>query len=256
MMADALLLVAAFSACVVYLVMVVLARRRERELAVARAHEERLKSLTELSADWFWETDAEHRITWLSGGGPVATLFGDTPTYGRRFWELPRVEVDARALDAHLERLGKQLPFFDLEIARVDERGARAEGRGAGVRGRVPRGDARRRLEVAACQGPRHRARRRWACRPHVRHRRRCRCPKAGRGRARRGRPALPRCRRSVERIRLGSRCRMALHLSLRAGRGADRLPARGTPWPPAVGIPAARRGARRARLVRRPGRT
>ena len=118
MMADALLLVAAISACVVYLVMVVLARRRERELADARAHEQRLKSLTELSADWFWETDAGHRITWLSGGGPVATLFGDTPTYGKRFWEIPRVEVDARALETHLERLGKQLPFFDLEIAR------------------------------------------------------------------------------------------------------------------------------------------
>ncbi len=105
--------------------MVLLGGRRERELAEARSHEERLKRLTELSADWFWETDAEHRITWLSGGGPVATLFGDSPTYGKRFWEIPRVEVEARALEAHLERLGKQLPFFDLEIARADERGAR-----------------------------------------------------------------------------------------------------------------------------------
>src|SRR4051812_29993290 len=105
--------------------MAVLARRRERELVRSRAHEERLTSLTELSADWFWETDAEHRITWLSGGGPVATLFGDTPTYGKRFWEIPRVEVDARLLEAHRERLAKELPFFDLEIARADERGAR-----------------------------------------------------------------------------------------------------------------------------------
>jgi diguanylate cyclase (GGDEF)-like protein/PAS domain S-box-containing protein len=123
--ADALLLVAAITACLVYITMAVLGGRRERELAEARAHEERLRSLTELSADWFWETDAEHRITWLSGGGPVATLFGDTPTYGKRFWEIPRVEVDAAALQAHLERLGKELPFFDLEIARSDERGAR-----------------------------------------------------------------------------------------------------------------------------------
>ena len=105
--------------------MMLFARRRERELARSRAHEERLRSLTELSADWFWETDAAHRITWLSGGGPVATLFRDTPTFGRHFWEIPGVEVDARALEAHLERLEKQLPFFDLEIARTDERGAR-----------------------------------------------------------------------------------------------------------------------------------
>jgi diguanylate cyclase (GGDEF)-like protein/PAS domain S-box-containing protein len=105
--------------------MVLVARRRERELVRSRAHEERLRSLTELSADWFWETDAAHRITWLSGGGPVATLFRDTPTYGRHFWEIPGVEVEPRALEAHLERLEKQLPFFDLEIARTDERGAR-----------------------------------------------------------------------------------------------------------------------------------
>ena len=96
-LSDALLL-AGISVGIAYLVMVLFARRRERELAAARSHEERLKSLIELSADWFWETDAEHRITWLSGGGPVAMLFGDTPTYGLRFWEIPRVEVDPRAL--------------------------------------------------------------------------------------------------------------------------------------------------------------
>ena len=105
--------------------MMLVARRRERELARSRAHEERLRSLTELSADWFWETDAGHRITWLSGGGPVATLFRDTPTYAKQFWEIPGVEVDPRALEAHLERLERQLPFFDLEIARTDERDAR-----------------------------------------------------------------------------------------------------------------------------------
>src|SRR5436189_5298262 len=126
--------------------MAVLARRRERELAAVRTHEERLTSLTELSADWFWETDAEHRITWLSGGGPVATLFGDTPTFGKRLWDIPRVEVEPRALQAHRERLAKELPF-DLEIARSDARGARqvhivsgqsrrsADGRFPGYRG-------------------------------------------------------------------------------------------------------------------------
>src|SRR5205085_1615685 len=52
-------------------------------------------------------------------------LFGHTATFGKRFWEIPRVEVERRALEAHLERLQKELPFFDLEIARSDERGAR-----------------------------------------------------------------------------------------------------------------------------------
>ena len=157
---------------IVYLVMHQLARRRERQLAEARAAAARFRTLTELSADWFWETDAEHRITWLSGGGPVATLFRGAPTYGKRFWELPSIEVDRRSLDALLERLGSELPFFDLEIARSDERGARqvhiisgqsrkdARGRFTGYRGvgrdvteqrRAERGlaGAKERLEMA-----------------------------------------------------------------------------------------------------------
>ncbi len=110
---------------IVYLVMHLASRRADRRIHELSKSEERFKGLTELSADWFWETDAEHRITWLSGGGPVATFFGHTATYGKRFWDIPRVEVDTRALEAHLERLEKQLPFFDLEMARADERGAR-----------------------------------------------------------------------------------------------------------------------------------
>ena len=59
---DVLMLVA-FTGGVVYLVMHLLSRRRERQLAEARDGEARFRSLTELSADWFWETDAAHRIT-------------------------------------------------------------------------------------------------------------------------------------------------------------------------------------------------
>jgi len=120
-----LLLVAALSGGIIYLGMSLLARKREKALEEARAAEQRFRDLTELSADWFWETDAEHRVTWISAGGSVATFFGNMPTFGKRFWEIPRVEVEPRALEAHLERLGEQLPFFDLEIQRTDERGAR-----------------------------------------------------------------------------------------------------------------------------------
>jgi diguanylate cyclase (GGDEF)-like protein/PAS domain S-box-containing protein len=144
--ADVLLLVA-FTGGVVYLAMHLLSRRRERQLAEAREGEARFRSLTELSADWFWETDAAHRITWLSGGGPVMTLFGTAPAFGKRFWEVAHIEVDPQALRVHLERLERAQPFFDLEVARTDERGARqvhiisgvcqkdANGRVAGYRG-------------------------------------------------------------------------------------------------------------------------
>jgi diguanylate cyclase (GGDEF)-like protein/PAS domain S-box-containing protein len=123
-MQDVLLLII-FWCGVVYLVMHLLARRTQRELAEAKKSEERFRGLTELSADWFWETDAEHRITWISGGAPVATFFGGAATYGKRFWELPRIAVEPRALQSLLEGLGERLPFFDLEMTRTDERGAR-----------------------------------------------------------------------------------------------------------------------------------
>jgi len=113
------------TAAVVYLVMVLVSRRHIKKIAELKRNEARFRGLTELSADWFWETDAEHRITWLSGGGPVALFFGGTKAYGRRFWEIPRVEVEPGALGAHLERLSARESFFDLEIARADERGAR-----------------------------------------------------------------------------------------------------------------------------------
>ena len=123
-MLDELVLVAVAGGAV-YLVMHYLSARRERDLQKARADSARFRGLTELSADWFWETDAEHRIVWLSGGAPVATFFGQTPTYGRRIWEIPGVQVDPDALKAHLESLDARQSFFDLEIAREDERGAR-----------------------------------------------------------------------------------------------------------------------------------
>lgn len=123
-MLDAVLL-ALLSGGVVYAILGFSLRKSAREKARLAQNERRFRELTELSADWFWETDPQHRVVWLSGGAPVSTFFGHTPTYGKRFWEIPQIEVEPGALEAHLERLEQQLPFFDLEIARADERGAR-----------------------------------------------------------------------------------------------------------------------------------
>jgi diguanylate cyclase (GGDEF)-like protein/PAS domain S-box-containing protein len=119
------MLLAALSGGIVYLVMYLGALRTIRRLTQAQQNETRFRDLTALSADWFWETDGELRTTWISGGATVATFFGDTSSYGRRIWEVPGVEVDPRALQALRERLFAQQPFFDLEIARADARGAR-----------------------------------------------------------------------------------------------------------------------------------
>jgi len=102
------------------------ARRRDRRATRAlRTSEERFRNLTALSADWFWETDAEQRITWLTGGPTVLAFFGSGLAFGRRLWELPGVELDGPAFTDHLEKLRLRLPFFELEMARTDDTGVR-----------------------------------------------------------------------------------------------------------------------------------
>lgn len=96
------------------------ARRRDRLARRAlKESEERFRHLTSLSADWFWETDADYRISWMSGGPAVAALFGEALVYGRKLWEIPGLAVEPQALVQHLERLHQvdaRLPFFDFEI--------------------------------------------------------------------------------------------------------------------------------------------
>jgi diguanylate cyclase (GGDEF)-like protein/PAS domain S-box-containing protein len=100
------------------------ARRRDRRATEAlKLSEERFRHLTSLSADWFWETDAQHRLRWISGGTAVAALFGTEMAHGRRLWEVPGVAVEPRALVEHFERLVEldaQMPFFDFMISRSD----------------------------------------------------------------------------------------------------------------------------------------
>jgi diguanylate cyclase (GGDEF)-like protein/PAS domain S-box-containing protein len=120
---EALLLVAA--AGIVFAAWMHARGRDRRATRALRASEERFRNLTALSADWFWETDVEHRITWLTGGPTVLAFFGSGLAFGRRLWELPGVELDGAAFTEHLEKLRLRVPFFDLEVARSDAAGVR-----------------------------------------------------------------------------------------------------------------------------------
>ncbi|MEX2241711.1 MAG: PAS domain S-box protein, partial [Burkholderiales bacterium] len=120
---EALLLVAA--AGIIFAAWMHARLRDRRATRALRASEERFRNLTALSADWFWETDAEHRITWLTGGSCVLGFFGSGLAFGKRLWELPGVELDGRAFTAHLEQLRRRMPFFELELARTHASGSR-----------------------------------------------------------------------------------------------------------------------------------
>ncbi len=119
------LLLAGLAGTLVYLLLRGILHRDAGELAALRAGEERFRSLTALSADWFWESDAEYRITWLSGGPTVLAFFGHALAFGKRLWEVPGVEVSPAALAGLAELLEARSPFFDFEIARCGEDAAR-----------------------------------------------------------------------------------------------------------------------------------
>jgi diguanylate cyclase (GGDEF)-like protein/PAS domain S-box-containing protein len=91
-------------------------RRRMRE------SESRLRILTEMSADFYWETDAAHRIAErLSVGGPpgAGSLFRPGVAIGERRWDVDFLSPDEAGWRAHRDALEARLPFRDFEHSRL-----------------------------------------------------------------------------------------------------------------------------------------
>jgi diguanylate cyclase (GGDEF)-like protein/PAS domain S-box-containing protein len=91
-------------------------QRKQAEEAV-RESEARFRSLTQMSSDFFWETDTEHRFTQMVHGPNDLAKFGRA-LLGKTAWELPsRVPDDAgwATLRASFEA---HEPFRDFEFAR------------------------------------------------------------------------------------------------------------------------------------------
>jgi len=69
-----------------------LAALHARTLDSLRRSEERFRKLTELSADWYWEQDAEFRLTFMSRLAEKTGL--DASAYlGRRRWDQPALNL-------------------------------------------------------------------------------------------------------------------------------------------------------------------
>lgn len=70
--------------------------------------ERRWRALAELSADWYWESDARHRVTWTAGDGP--------DVMGRRRDENGRLEAPVGGWEAFHARLGRREAFRHVEM--------------------------------------------------------------------------------------------------------------------------------------------
>ena len=92
----------------------------ERRAAAERMRrsEERFRSLTQLSADWYWEQDEQFRFSEVSPAFHAVTAIEPSEQLGKRRWELPLEERDSPALAAHRRQVEAHQPFRDLLLGR------------------------------------------------------------------------------------------------------------------------------------------
>ncbi len=80
--------------------------------------EARFRSLTALSADWYWEQDENFRFTLQSGGALGAVGISDQDALGKTRWELPYDNMTEADWNQHRVILDAHKPFHDLELVR------------------------------------------------------------------------------------------------------------------------------------------
>lgn len=96
--------------------------RKEIE-ARLQASEARFRSLTELSSDWYWETDAQYRFTRFDGYRQGGSNLPMEYTLGKTRWELGSLNLSEEDWQQHRLVLARRQMFKDFEIQRLASHG-------------------------------------------------------------------------------------------------------------------------------------
>jgi diguanylate cyclase (GGDEF)-like protein/PAS domain S-box-containing protein len=95
-------------------------RQRQADEARLRESEERFRSLSMLSSDWFWEQDQEHRFVNFSGGEGVRGWGPDqSKALGLHRWDLGGVIPISCSWEEHKGMLDAHKPFRSFEYRRI-----------------------------------------------------------------------------------------------------------------------------------------
>jgi diguanylate cyclase (GGDEF)-like protein/PAS domain S-box-containing protein len=93
-------------------------QRKQAEESM-REGEARFRSLTQMSSDFFWETDAQHRIVSIVHGPSYPGAETGFGVVGKTAWELPSISPDEPGWAAHQAALDSHIPFRDFEFSRA-----------------------------------------------------------------------------------------------------------------------------------------
>ena len=91
--------------------------QRKRAEEALRDSEARFRSLTQMSSDFFWETDATHRFTQMVHGPNYVAKFGNA-LIGKAAWDLPSRAPDEAGWATLRASFEAHEPFRDFEFAR------------------------------------------------------------------------------------------------------------------------------------------
>jgi PAS domain S-box-containing protein len=96
---------------------------RKAAEAALRQSEHRFRALVELSSDWYWQTDEQHRFTFREGA--ILQRMGIPPEadYGIRRWEMKFVNMSDSDWEKYRAMLDRREEFRDLLFGRVTPSG-------------------------------------------------------------------------------------------------------------------------------------
>jgi len=92
---------------------------QKRALAQLQESEERFRSLSSLSSDWYWEQDADFRFVRIDGNGINADRLAPQMALGRTRWDSGARGVSPAQWKAHQEVLFAHQTFQEFEMQRV-----------------------------------------------------------------------------------------------------------------------------------------